>query len=478
MVAYVTGRILTLGGLLMSLSLFFAFYYHEPVKIKLAILISVCIALAIGLLASFKRPTNFRFYVREGMVITALSWVLLAVIGALPFYLSDAIPSFVDSFFESASGMTTTGSSILNNVEVLPKSLLFWRSFTHFIGGMGVLVFALAVLPNGIGEGVHVMRAEMTGPSFGKLVSRLTITARILYTIYAGLTAVLFFCLMFSGMGPFDAIIHAMGTAGTGGFSNYNTSVGYFHSTLIDYIISIGMFMFGVNFYLYYFALRGDVKELLRNEELRFYLLIVLSSICLITLNIYSQYEHFLDCVRDVVFTVISIITTTGFAISDFDQWPQFSKSILIGLMFIGGCAGSTAGGLKVGRFSSILRMGRAQVLRSTNPNRVTVVLRDGKVIHDKAQNEIAKYLILYILLFVAIFFLVSLDNIDYTTCFTAVAGTFNNIGPGLNAVGPTKNFSELSDLSKIVLSFGMIAGRLELFPILILLSPSTWRLK
>lgn len=478
MVAYITGRILLLVGILMSPTLFVSLYYGESRQLLQSIIVVVLLTLSVGVILGHKRPENDKFYVREGLVITSLCWILLAVFGALPFYMSGSVPSFIDAMFESASGFTTTGASILTDVESVPKSILYWRSFTHFVGGMGVLVFALAVLPDAHGQDVHLMKAEVPGPSFGKLVSRLKETARLLYIIYAAFTLILFIALMLAGMAPFDALLHAMATAGTGGFSTRNASIASFNSPLIEYILAVGMIVFGANFYLYYFALRGNVREVLKSEELRWYGGIVAAATGLLMVSIYPRYAHLSDCFRDAFFTVSTIMTTTGFGTVDFTKWPLFAKLIIVLLMLCGACAGSTAGGFKVGRVVRLVKIVHAQLLRAGSPRRVTPVIAEGKAMSEKEQHEIGTYLMVYVLTFFTLLLILSLDTIDFESAFGAVAGTFNNIGPGLGSLGPKGNFSGLSDLSKITLTIGMIAGRLEIFPILVLFAPSTWRNK
>ncbi len=463
-------------ALLMTPTLLVSFLYHEGEHSRNGILVAILITFLLGRFMSWVKPSNPRIYIREGLVITSLCWLFLSLVGALPFYMSGSIPHFVDAFFESASGFTTTGSSILTDIESLPHSVLFWRSFTHFIGGMGVLVFALAVLPDVSGQSVHLMKAEVPGPTFGKLVSRLKDTARILYVIYAAFTLVLAVLLMAAGLNLFDALIHAMGTAGTGGFSSYNTSINAFHSPLVEYILTGGMILFGINFYLYYSVLRGRVGAFFRDEELRFYLLIIAMATALIMINVHNQYDNIFTCFRQVIFTVASIMTTTGYSTADFEVWPVFSKVVLLLLMFIGGCGGSTAGGLKVGRTLELLKISRAQIRQATSPRRITPVLINKKPIVESQQREVGVYLMVYAFAFLFILLMVSMDHVNFETAFGAVAGTFNNVGPGFGAVGPSANFSSLSDFSKLMLSIGMIAGRLEIFPIIILFSPSAWR--
>lgn len=476
MIAFVTGRILMVVGLLMSPTLLVSFYYKEPGSVQGAIAFAVLLTCAIGFALSIKRPSNPRFYLREGFVITSLCWIMLSVAGALPFFMTGWIPSFVDALFESASGFTTTGSTILIDVEALPHSLLFWRSFTHFIGGMGVLVFALAILPDSGSQNVHLMRAESTGPSFGKLVSRLRNTARILYIIYAGMTVALFVILIFCGMTPFDAVIHAFGTAGTGGFSNYNDSIAHFRSNLIEGVLGVGMLAFGVNFSLYYMTFRGHITAFLHNEVFRYYAGIVSISILAIFFNILPNYNNPFLCLKDIFFIVSSIITTTGFGTVDFNQWPLFSKTILLLLMICGGCAGSTGGGAKVDRIMRAMKIMRAQVLIGSNPRRMQPIMVSGKPITDEERSHISTYFLLYGGVFFALLLVLSLDHVSFETAFTAALTSLNNVGPGLDGVGPTGNFSGLSDLSKLGLVFSMIAGRLELMPMMILLSPVAWR--
>lgn len=476
MIAYVTGRILLVVGLLMSPTLLVSFYYREEAEVHIAIFAALALTCAVGFVLSMHRPHNQRFYLREGFVITALCWIMLSIAGALPFFITGALPSFVDALFESASGFTTTGSTVLTDIEALPHSLLFWRSFTHFIGGMGVLVFALAVLPDSGSQNVHLMRAETTGPSFGKLVSRLRTTARLLYTIYAVMTVVLFLVLMLCGMTPFDAIIHAFGTAGTGGFSNYNDSIAHFHSGLIEVVLGVAMIAFGINFTLYYVAIRGHWRTLWHNEILRYYLGIIVLAMIAIFMNIRPSYESALQCLRDVFFIVSSIITTTGFGTADFNQWPLFSKMILLLLMVCGSCAGSTAGGAKVDRIVRALKIMRAQILTTANPRRMQPVMVSGKPINEPERRHIATFFLLYGGVFFGMLLLVSLDHLNLETALTAVLTAMNNVGPGLDGIGPTSNFAGLSDLSKLTLVFGMIAGRLELMPMMILLSPVAWR--
>lgn len=476
MVFYLSGRILLVVACLMFLPFIVGCLYRESFQILLSWAESIGITLIFGAVLSFRRPQNSRIYVREGIVITSLSWLFITFFGAVPFVLSGAIPSLVDAFFESASGFTTTGSSILNNVEALPHSVLFWRSFTHFVGGMGVLVFALAIMPGTSGESIHLMKAEMPGPTFDKVVSRIREVARVFYLIYAVLTAVVVICLLLAGMSLFDALIHAFGTAGTGGFSNYNDSVGHFHSSAIEWIIGIGMLIFGINFNLYFFLLHGHWKNILKSEELHWFLGIVSIAVFALVISVQGAFHSLGECFREAFFTVSTIITTTGYGTVDFTKWPLFSQIIILMLMFIGGCAGSTAGGLKISRITCMAKMLLMKLRLAANPKRVTIPVFEKKPISRELQNDIGLYFILYCATFTILVLMISFENKDFTTTFSSVAATFNNIGPGLAEVGPKGNFSDFSNFSKVTLAFGMLAGRLELLPLILLFSPSTWR--
>lgn len=477
MVLTVTGRVVFMIGVLMILPIMVALYYQEGWETLGPLTKAMAITLLCGGLFAFRNPKNKSIYVREAITITSLSWLFTVFFGALPFVFSDAIPSLVDAFFESASGFTTTGSSILTDVEALPNSLLFWRSFSHFIGGMGVLVFAIALIPGSSGESVQLMKTEMPGPTFEKVMSRVREVARVFYVLYAILTVVLVIILIVAGMTPFDAMIHAFGTAGTGGFSNYNDSVAHFQSVPIELILSVGMLIFGVNFNIYFFALRGRPSIFFKSEELRWYLGIVTFAILGLVLSTFHLYGGDLfTCAKDALFSVSTIITTTGYGTVDFTLWPLFSQLILLLLMFVGGCAGSTAGGLKVSRVLALTKLSFKKCQKAINPKRVTVVMYEGKSLNERVQNDIALYFLLYVFTFIILVLLISFENLDFTTTFSSVAATFNNIGPGLGAVGPKGNFAAFSDFSKCVFSFAMIAGRLEILPLILLFAPSTWR--
>ncbi len=475
-VRYVLGRMLLVEAGLMTVPLVVGLFYQESLKSVGSFIIVIALLMITGLATGIKEPKNTRLFTKEGLVIAALSWFLLSFFGGLPFVFSGEIPSLVDAFFETSSGFTTTGASILTNVEAMCHSMLFWRSFTHLIGGMGVLVFALALLPNTNPRSVNIMKAEVPGPVFGKLVSKLRDTARILYIIYLAMTATLIILLMFGGMDWFDASLHAFGAAGTGGFGIKSTSVAFYNSAYIDYVLGVAMIAFGVNFNLYYFILARQAKKALKNEELRWYLAIVLIAVVLICINLSGQYDSVSRMIRDVFFTVSSVQTTTGYSTVDFGSWPVFSHAVLLLLMFFGACAGSTAGGLKISRVGVLIKTAFAEIRKSKEPNQVVCVKYDGNILDKSALSSIARYFVIYIGVFFGLVLLLCLDAPDFLTAFSAVAATYNNIGPGLGMVGPTFSYAGLPAFSKILLSVGMIAGRLELYPVLVLFMPSTWR--
>ncbi len=424
------------------------------------------------------RKAEKRFYAREGLACVGLSWIVLSLIGCLPFVISGDIPNYLDALFEIVSGFTTTGASILSDVEALSRAALFWRSFSHWIGGMGVLVFLLALSSNGergSGFTMHLLRAESPGPNVGKLVPKMRTTARILYLIYLVMTAINIVFLLLGGMSVFESVCTAFGTAGTGGFGIKNDSMaGY--SPYIQNVCTVFMLLFGVNFSCYYMLLLKHVREVFRDEELRLYLGIVLGSIVLITLNLRGFYDTVGETLRHAAFQVSSIITTTGYATTDFDLWPGFSKSILFVLMFMGACAGSTGGGLKVGRAMLLIKGLNRNMRRMLNPRRVEAVRMNGTPVGENVLSNTDTYLIAYALILIVSFLCVSLDGLSVTTNMSAVVSCFNNIGPGLELVGPTCNYSVYSGFSKIILILDMLAGRLEIFPMLILASRSTWR--
>lgn len=475
LVRYMVGNVLMFESLLMLLPFGVSIAYDGPDK-YIFLLVGAVTALA-GKLFSYRRPTNQNFQPRDGFFAVALSWVALAFFGAMPFYLCGYFNHFVDCFFEAVSGFTTTGASILTAIEPLPKGILFWRSLMHWIGGMGILVFVLAFLPTLNGSSIQLLRAESPGPTPGKMVPKLKETARILYIIYFSLTVTLVVLLVASGLPLYDSLIHAMGSAGTGGFSNMNLSVGAYQNVRAEVIITIFCFLFGANFNLYYFLLKRQFKLVWKNEELRLYFGIVIGSILLITANVYAFYGNSItESLRHASFQVVTIITTTGFSTTDFNLWPTFSKTILMCLMIIGACGGSTGGGIKVTRLLTLFKAIRQEVGKIIYPRRVTQLRVDGGMVNDGTIKNILLFFAAYILMLFGATLLLSLDGFDFITNFTATISALGNIGPGLEIVGPMGNFQMFSKLSKLVLSFCMLAGRLEIFPMLILFSPSMWR--
>ncbi len=471
-VFYFLGWVLGIEGILMILPCVVALIYQEPSGFYF---LGVALFCGIsGWLLAHKKLKSTVFYAKEGFVAVSLSWIVLSFFGALPFFLSGEIPLLEDALFEVISGFTTTGASVLSDVEALSRCMLMWRSFTHWIGGMGVLVFILAVLPLAGGYNIHIMRAESPGPSVGKLVPRVRTTAKILYLIYLFITVVQIILLLFTGMPLFDSMAMSFGTAGTGGFGIVNSSCGDY-TALQQWIFTIFMILFGVNFNVYYLFLIRKPKDALRCEEMRGYLGIILVSTLLITWNIRGMFPNILTALRHAAFQVGSIITTTGYSTTDFDLWPGFSKTILVSLMFIGACAGSTGGGIKVSRIAIAVKTVNKELSSLIHPRNVKVLKYEGKPIEHTVLRSINTYLVAYILIFVVSLLLISLDNFDLTTNFTAIAATLNNIGPGLEKVGPTCNFGIFSPFNKYILMFDMLAGRLELFPMLLLFSPRTW---
>ena len=471
------GLILLITGIFQLFPLLIAVIDHEPRNI-LAYIESLCLILLVGsALLLFSRGGNRMFSAQEGFAATGLSWIFMSAFGALPFFLSGQIPSYVDAFFEMVSGFTTTGASILTDVEALSRCNLFWRSFSPWLGGMGVLVFLLAVVPgarkNG-GTGIYLMRAESPGPSVDKLTPHLRQTAMILYGIYILLTALCIVCLLLGGMPVFDSFCIAFGTAGTGGFAIKNSSMGGY-SCFLQTVVTVFMFLFGVNFSLYYMLLLRKFKAVFKNEELRLYFGIAAGSIVLIAINIGRMYNTVYEAVHHAAFQVVSIMTTTGYGTVDFEQWPAFSKAILLSLMFIGASAGSTGGGLKVSRVLLLMKSIRRTIRKALHPRRVQPVYMDGRAVSEEVCDNVNAYLAIYCVILVLSFAIISVDGFSIGTNFSAVASCFNNIGPGFELVGATQNFSIYSDLSKIILSLDMLLGRLEIFPLLLLLSPDTW---
>ena len=474
MVSKTVGRLLQSEALLLLLPMAVSVYFKENIIYVYGIVIAIL--LGVGTVMTLPKPEKKAIYAREGFVIVALSWILMSFFGAFPFVISGAIPSFVDAFFETVSGFTTTGASILHNIEVLPKSILFWRSFTHWIGGMGVIVFVLAILPQKDMQSMHILRAEVPGPTVGKLVSKATVTARILYIIYTVFTVAEIIALICCKMPLYDSVTTAFATAGTGGFSVKNASIAAYNNLGAEIVISIFMLLFGINFNLFYLFLVKQFKRVFKSEELWTYLGVVGVSIILITLNIYPMVESVGTALRQAGFQVASIITTTGFVTADFGQWPSMSQMILVALMFLGACAGSTGGGLKVGRMIILVKAAFRELRRAINPNRVKAIKLDGAVVEKDVVITTSTYFVIYMFIIGVSALILTVDNFDFTTTVTAVITCINNVGPGLALVGPVENFADFSSLSKLVLSANMLIGRLEIFPIIILFMRSTWK--
>lgn len=475
MIGFILGKMLRIEAALMLLPGLVSLLYGERTGFAFLI-VSVLLTLCSFILA--RKPSNTSIYAKEGFVIVALAWICWSAFGALPFVITGAIPHFVDAFFETVSGFTTTGSTILQEIESLPKGVNFWRCLTHWVGGMGVLVFVMAIIPLGDKGSMFLMRAEVPGPTCDKLVPKTQSTAKILYGLYILLSAVEVIFLLFGGMSLYDAVIHTFSTAGTGGFSNRNASVAFYDSAYIDGVITVFMLLFGINFNLYYFLLLKNVKDVFKNEELRAYLGIVAGAIVLLTINISHLYASPLKAFRYASFQTASVITTTGFVTANFELWPEFSKTIILLLMIIGACAGSTGGGMKVSRILILAKTISKEVRQILHPKSVNVVKLDGKRVGDESIHGVYVYVICYMVILAGSLLLITVDNFDFTTNFTAVLTTLNNVGPGLAKVGPIENFSQFSYFSKLVLSVDMLVGRLEILPMLMLFAPQMWRKK
>lgn len=472
MLFYLLGWILNFEALFMLLPTVTAIIYSETEGF--AFLISIGICLFIGLLATRKKPKKKTIYAREGYIIVALSWIILSFFGSLPFVFS-GLASFVDALFETVSGFTTTGATIFSDVESLPKCILMWRSFTHWIGGMGVLVFIIAFLPLSGAQNMNLMKAESPGPSVSKLVPKVKTTASLLYGMYFALTFLQFIFLLAGGMPVFDSINTAFATAGTGGFGIKNDSLaGY--SNYIQIVVTVFMILFGVNFNIYFLFLSRRFKELFKNTEIKAYFGIIIISITIITLNIGGSFDSIFEAIKHISFTIASIITTTGFATVDFNLWSELSRTILVLIMFVGACAGSTGGGIKVSRFIILFKSLAKEIRLLIHPNHVRKLELDGHKIEHNVIRSTNVYMVSYLMIFIISVLLVSFDNHSLVTNFTAVTATINNIGPGLDMVGPVENFGFFSDTSKLVLIFDMLAGRLEIFPMLLLFAPVTWK--
>ena len=471
-ISYILGWVLAIEGLFLAVSAAVGGMYGE--RAALSFLYAALICAALGLPAILKKPRRMAFFMKEGFVTVALCWIVLSIFGALPFVFSGEIPRFTDALFETVSGFTTTGASVVPDVEVLSHCTLFWRSFTHWIGGMGVLVFLLAILPLAGASQMYLMQAESPGPSVGKLVPKTRHTALILYALYILLSVVEFILLLGGGMTVFNAVTTTFGTAGTGGFGIRNSSMADF-SPYLQWVVAVFMMLFGINFNLYFLVLIGRGRQALKSEELRTYLGVIAAATLLIVLNTRAAGVRLGETVRHAFFQVSSIITTTGFATCDFDLWPSLSKCVLVLLMLVGACAGSTGGGIKISRVLILIKRAGEELHKFIFPNSVTKIRLEKKILDREVVHTTSAFLIVYVFIFAISTLLVSAEGHDLETCFTAVAATFNNIGPGLSVVGPTRNFGFFSDFTKYVLIFDMLAGRLELFPMLILFSPRTW---
>ena len=474
MLGYLFGVLLLIEAALLLLPLLVAVIYREPI---LPFVITVIALLAVGLPLIFLKPkTDRRLYAREGFVCAAGSWILLSLFGALPFVLSGAIPNYIDAIFETVSGLTTTGATILTEIEGLPYGILFWRSFTHWVGGMGVLMFMLAILPADNRRAMHLLRAEVPGPQKGKIVPKLQKTALILYTIYLALTFIEIAALLLVGMEPYDAVVNALGTAGTGGFAVKNASIAGYQNPAAEWIIAVFMLLFGINFNLYFFLLCGQLRAVFKSEELRTYLLIVGVATAVITLNTLSLVGDLADTVRTAFFQVTSIISTTGYATVNYDTWPMLSKMVILLLTITGACAGSTAGGLKLSRVLILLKNSLREIRHALRPRSVNVTRLDGCVLPEETVRTTTNYFSVYALIFLLGALLISVDGFSAEATLTASLTCLNNVGPGLGPIGPAGNFADFSAFSKIVLSLEMLIGRLEIYPLLIFLSPSTWK--
>lgn len=468
-IRYIAFAVIGIEGLLLLLASLVGIIYKE--KEFLIYLLCGLFYFVLGAISYFHKPKKIAFYAKDGYVMVALSWIVLSVCGAVPIYLTGEIPSYIDALFEIVSGFTTTGSTIMNDVEILCHASIFWRLFTHWIGGMGILVFVLAILPLAGGYAINILKAESPGPNADRMVSSVSTTARYLYLIYGAITLIEMILLKISGLPFFDSLVLSFATAGTGGFGILNSSFGSYTS-IQQIIATVFMLLFGVNFSIYYGILVGKAREMLKSEELKMYVAIIIGAIVLISLNIIHYYTNIFEVLKHASFQVASIITTTGFSSTDFNEWPMFSKTILVTLMFIGAMAGSTGGGIKVSRIILLAKDVKNSVMTAINPRRVRVIKFESKRVDDETMTSVKSFLALYVGVFVVSLLIISLDDFSYQVNFTAVAATINNIGPGLDMIGPVGNFAAFSNLSKIILIFDMLAGRLELLPMIILFSP------
>jgi len=474
MVLNILGKVLLLEGFLLLFPMMIDLIYQE--QNFSAYLYPIIGAIVVGTPLTHFRRSGSSIYAKEGFVTVSLAWIIMSLVGAIPFMLTGVLPSFFDAFFETVSGFTTTGSSVILNVEIVPKSILFWRGLMQFVGGMGVLVFVLAITPKYSSGVMHVLRAESPGPSVGKLVSKMSHTARILYAIYTCMTAVLVVLLLFGGMPVFESVVHSFSLAGTGGFGTWGNSIAHYDSTYINVVMSVFMFLFSTNFNVFYLILIGSVKKALRSEELRAYLIILGVSTIAIAINILSQVGNFFTALEHSFFQVTSVSSTTGFASTDFNTWPDFSKAILLVLMIIGACGGSTGGGMKVSRLVILVKSVFKDIKRTLHPRSVNTIKFEKEPLAIETERNVRSFFSIYMIIIAVCTILLCLDVNDFITNFSATLSCLGNIGPGLNLVGPMANFSLYSDVSKMLLSLVMLVGRLEIFPMLLLFVPRTWK--
>lgn len=476
MMAYVLMNIAKVEGFLMFIPAIVSLVYGEK-DVAIRIFEIAVILVLVGKIFTRKKPSKSELFIKDGLLIVGLAWIIFSVIGAMPYYLTGGITSIVDAFFETVSGFTTTGSTILTDIESLPMGILFWRSFTHWIGGMGVLVFVMAIIPLSGGNTMNIMKAEVPGPTVDKLVPKTKQSAKILYLIYIAMTALEVILLMLGGMPFIDSLTNSFSTAGTGGFCMKADSIGFYDSAYIDGVVTVFMILFGINFNLFYLVLLKNFKRIFKSEELRTYIKIIAVAIALITWNIHGMYGGVLKSFRYASFQVATIITTTGFMTADFNLWPTFSKAILLSLMIIGACAGSTGGGVKVSRVLITFKYIKSEIKKVIHPRSISNITMDEKLIDDTMTKNVSAYLLIYLVIMAVSFILITLNEFDIETSLTSVITCLNNVGPGLgNLVGPTGNFSTFSPFSKLVLTLDMLLGRLEIFPILFLFSPRIFK--
>lgn len=476
MMAYVLMNIAKVEGFLMFIPAIVSLVYGEK-DVAIRIFEIAVVLVLVGKIFTRKKPSKSELFIKDGLLIVGLAWIIFSVIGAMPYYLTGSITSIVDAFFETVSGFTTTGSTILTDIESLPMGILFWRSFTHWIGGMGVLVFVMAIIPLSGGNTMNIMKAEVPGPTVDKLVPKTKQSAKILYLIYIAMTALEVILLMLGGMPFIDSLTNSFSTAGTGGFCMKADSIGFYDSAYIDGVVTVFMILFGINFNLFYLVLLKNFKRIFKSEELKTYIKIIAVAIALITWNIQGMYGGVLKSFRYASFQVATIITTTGFMTADFNLWPTFSKAILLSLMIIGACAGSTGGGVKVSRVLITFKYIKSEIKKVIHPRSISNITMDEKLIDDTMTKNVSAYLLIYLVIMAVSFILITLNEFDIETSLTSVITCLNNVGPGLgNLVGPTGNFSTFSPFSKLVLTLDMLLGRLEIFPILFLFSPRIFK--